>query len=44
MMKNELAEGNDFALPEYYFRVFRSEERNSGRYFSHIERIPWEDM
>jgi hypothetical protein len=43
-MRNELSYSNDFNLPEYYFRVSRSEEGNSGRFFSHIERVPWEDM
>jgi hypothetical protein len=44
MMKEQLSYSNDFNLPEYYFRVYRQEEGNSGKFFSHIERIPWEDM
>ena len=33
------------SLPEYYFRVSREEEGSRpGRYFSHIDRIPWEEM
>lgn len=34
-----------FSLPDYYFRVARKEDQaGSGRYFSSIERIAWEDM
>jgi hypothetical protein len=44
LMGNELSSSADFNLPEYYFRVFRQEEGNSGKFFSHIERVPWEDM
>lgn len=43
-MRTELASNKDFNLPEYYFRVYRQEDGHTGRYFSHIERIPWEDM
>lgn len=44
LMKNELSLSNDYNVPEYYFRVFRQEDGNTGRFFSHIERIPWEEM
>lgn len=44
MMSNELSSSADFNLPEYYFRVYRQEEGSSGKFFSHIERVPWEDM
>lgn len=44
MMRTELSANSDFNLPEYYFRVFRSEDPGTARFFSHIERIPWEDM
>ncbi len=44
MMRTELAANSDFNLPEFYFRVFRSEDDNTGRFFSHIERIPWDEM
>ncbi len=44
MMSDELSGSADFNMPEYYFRVFRQEEGNTGKFFSHIERIPWEDM
>ena len=44
MMGNELSSSADFNLPEHYFRVYRQEEGNTGKFFSHIERVPWEDM
>ena len=44
LMRNELSSLNTFSLPEYYFRISRQEEGNTGKFFSHIERIPWEDM
>lgn len=44
MIRNELSYSGESYLPEYYFRVFRDDERNTGKYFSHLERIPWEDM
>jgi hypothetical protein len=44
LMGNELSSSADFNLPEFYFRVYRQEEGNSGKFFSHIERVPWEDM
>ena len=45
LLSNELSMLTDFALPEYYFRVFREEdEAGSGRFFSRIERIDWADM
>ena len=44
LMGNELSSSSDFNLPEYYFRVYRQEEGDSGKFFSHIERVPWEDM
>ena len=44
LMKNELSFNADFNMPEYYFRIYRQEEGyQSNRFFSHIERIPWED-
>ena len=43
MMNTELSTHGSVSLPEYYFRVSRQEEA-SGKYFSHIERIPWENM
>jgi hypothetical protein len=43
-MSDELSSSSDFPMPEYYFRVFRREEQKSGKFFSHIERVPWEDM
>lgn len=44
LMGNELSSSADFNLPEYYFRVYRQEEGTTGKFFSHIERVPWEDM
>lgn len=44
MMRNELALTQDANLPSYYFRVYRQEAGTTGKFFSHIERIPWEDM
>ena len=44
LMRTELSFNSDFNLPEYYFRVYREEEGKTGKFFSHIERIPWEDM
>ena len=44
LMGNELSSSADFNLPEHYFRVYRQEEGNTGKFFSHIERVPWENM
>jgi DNA repair protein RAD50 len=44
MMRNELALTSDANLPAYYFRVYRQEKGHTGKFFSHIDRIPWEDM
>ena len=44
LMRTELSSLSSFSLPEYYFRVSRQEEGNTGKYFSKIDRIPWEDM
>jgi DNA repair protein RAD50 len=46
IMSTELALSPDFSLPEYYFRVCRREDQDKyqGKFFSHIERIRWEDM
>jgi hypothetical protein len=44
MIHNELSITSEASLPSFYFRVFRQEERNTGKFFSHIERISWEDM
>lgn len=43
-MNTELSSNSDFSLPEYYFRIYRQEDGNTGKFFSHIERVPWEDM
>ncbi len=44
MMSDELSASSEFNLPEYYFRVYRKEEGDSGKFFSHIERVSWDDM
>ena len=44
LMNEELSSSADFTLPEYYFRVCRQEEGNSGKFFSQIERVKWEEM
>ncbi len=49
MMKNELALSKEVNLPSYYFRVYREEAGagtggGNGKFFSNIDRIPWEDM
>lgn len=40
----ELSTMTDFAPPESYFRISRQEEGMSGKFFSHIEKIPWDDL
>lgn len=44
LMNNELSTSADVRKPEYYFRISRQEEGNSGKFFSQIERIPWDEM
>jgi hypothetical protein len=44
MMNMELSAMTDFGMPENYFRICRQEDANSGKFFSHIERIPWDDL
>lgn len=43
-MSQELSQSMDSNKPEYYFRISRQEDGSSGRFFYHIERIPWEDL
>ena len=44
-MNTELSNNLDFRKPEFYFRITREEEEGlEGKFFSHIERIPWENM
>jgi hypothetical protein len=43
-MNNELSGTSAISLPEFYFRVSREEEGESGRFFSRIDRVRWEDM
>ena len=44
VMKNELSAQANINMPDFYFRVFRKEKDHTGKFFSKIERIPWEDM
>ena len=50
MISEQLATVADFRLPEYYFRISRQQDEGEGeavensKYFSHIEKIPWDDM
>lgn len=52
MISEQLATVADFRLPEYYFRICRQQmegeegggEGGDGKFFSHIEKIPWDDM
>jgi len=45
LMSNELAANAEFSLPEYYFRVSREEsEDGQGKFFSHIERLTWQNL
>jgi DNA repair protein RAD50 len=44
LMNEELSAMREFAPPECYFRISRQEDGTSGKFFSHIEKIPWEDM
>jgi DNA repair protein RAD50 len=44
MMNLELSASSDFNQPEHYFRVYREEMGDSGRFFSHIERNNWEEL
>ena len=43
-MNNELSGTSAISLPEFYVRVSREEEGESGRFFSRIDRVRWEDM
>ncbi len=43
-MNNELSALKDFSMPEFYFRISRQDEKNDWRYFSKIDRIPWNDL
>jgi ATPase subunit of ABC transporter with duplicated ATPase domains len=40
-ISRELSLIDGYSLPEYYFRISRQPEGNTGAYFSHIERISW---
>lgn len=44
LMNTELSMNTEFQKPNFYFRVSREEDGNSTKFFSHIERIPWDDM
>jgi len=45
IMSQELSQHTEFSLPEYYFRVSREEsEEGSGKFFSHIERLTWQNL
>ncbi|CAN0006644.1 unnamed protein product [Ectocarpus fasciculatus] len=44
IMSMELAALSNFSLPEHYFRICRVDNTHTGKFFSHIERIPWGDM
>lgn len=44
MMKSELSAISNFSMPEFYFRISRQEEGNTGKYFSHIDRCLWNDL
>lgn len=45
MMNQEMSALTNLSLPEYYFRVRRTEDEvYKGKYFSTIERISWEDL
>jgi hypothetical protein len=43
-MNEELSSSADFTLPEFFFRINRLEEGNSGKFFSQIERVKWDDL
>lgn len=44
LMNEELSSMPGFAPPESYFRIGRREDGTSGKFFSHIEKIPWDEM
>jgi len=44
LMSTELSASSDFSLPEYYFRVYRQEQGSTGKFFSRIERVPWDEI
>jgi len=45
LMSTELAANAEFSLPEYYFRVSREEsDEGTGKFFSHIERLNWQNL
>jgi len=45
LMSAELSANQEFSMPEWYFRVSREEsEDHAGKHFSHIERIPWQNL
>jgi DNA repair protein RAD50 len=43
-IRNQLGSKASVTMPEFYFRVARKEAGRSGKFFSHIERIPLENM
>jgi DNA repair protein RAD50 len=44
VMRDEMSALANYAAPEFYFRISRQEDPSNQKYFSRIERIPWEDM
>ena len=45
MMNQEMSAVTNFSLPEYFFRVKRTEDTvHLGKYFSAIERCSWHDL
>ena len=45
LMSNELGTNAEFSLPEYYFRISREESEDiPGKFFSHIERLTWQNL
>lgn len=43
-LNTELSSNIDFRKPEYYFRISRQEAGSTGKFFSHIERISWDEL
>jgi DNA repair protein RAD50 len=44
LISTELSSSAEFAMPSFYFRISREEDGGTGKFFSKIDRMKWEDM
>lgn len=44
IMNTELSLNYEFGKPEYFFRISREEADTSGKFFSKIERVQWDEL